>query len=71
MKKKKKEKKKNFKSRPFIQTLVYKSNIYYSKIDQKGNWKNNGSALHLDMCASYFRNLEIDTQLNSLELKGI
>ena len=35
--KKKKKKKKNCKSRPPIQTLVYKSNIYYSKIDQKGN----------------------------------
>ena len=41
--------------------------IYYSKIYQKGNWKKkNSSTLHLEVWTGI---LDINTQLNSLELK--
>ena len=43
------EKKKNCKSNPLIQTLIYRSNIYYSKIYHKGTWKNNSSTPYLVM----------------------
>ena len=65
----KKRKKENCKSNSLIQTLVYRSNIYYSKIYQRGNWKNNSSTLHLEVWTRYFRHR--DTQLNSVELQWI
>ena len=43
------KKKKNCKSNSFIQTLIYRSNIYYSKIYHKGTWKNNSSTPYLVM----------------------
>ena len=42
-------KKKNCKSNSIIQTLIYSSNIYYSKICHKGTWKNNSSPPYLVM----------------------
>ena len=42
-------KKKNCESNSLIQTLIYRSNIYYSKIYHKGNWKNNSSTPYLVM----------------------
>ena len=42
------KKKRNCNPNPLIQTFVYRSNIYYSKTDQRGNWKHNSSTLHLD-----------------------
>ena len=51
----KKRKQENCKSNSLIQTLVYRSNIYYSKIYQRGNWKNNSSTLHLEVWTRYFR----------------
>ena len=41
--------KKNCKSNYLIQTLIYRSNIYYSKIYHKGTWKNNSSTPYLVM----------------------
>ena len=46
--------KENCKPNSLIQTLVYRSNTYYSKIYQKGNWKNI-STLHLEVWTRYFR----------------
>ena len=78
------KKKKNCKPNPLTQTLVFRSNIYYSKIYQKGNWKkqykiSSGtnkiwpprhlaqlSVWKIGLCI-----LDVDTQLNSLELKWI
>ena len=51
----KKKKKKNCKPNPLKKTLVYRSNIYYSKIFQKGNSKDNSSTVHLEVWARYFR----------------
>ena len=42
-------KKNNCKSNTLIQTLIYRSNIYYSKIYHKGTWKNNSSTPYLVM----------------------
>ena len=42
-------KKNNCKSNSLIQTLIYRSNIYYSKIYHKGTWKNNSSRPYLVM----------------------
>ena len=42
--------------------------MYYSKIYQRGNWKNNSSILHLKCGLGI---LDVDTQLNSLELLWI
>ena len=33
------EEKNNRKLNPFIKTMIHRSNIYYSRINQKGNWK--------------------------------
>ena len=44
-----KKQKKNCKSNFLIQTLMYRSNIYYSKIYHKGAWKNNSSTTYLVM----------------------
>ena len=41
-------KKRHCKPNSLIQTFVYRSNIYYSKTDQSGHWKNNSPTLHLD-----------------------
>ena len=41
--------KENCKSNSLIQTLIYRSNIYYSKIYHKGTWKNNSSPPYLVM----------------------
>ena len=49
------EKKENRKPNSLIQTLAYRSNIYYFKIYQRGNWKNNSSTLHLEVHTRYFR----------------
>ena len=49
---------------PLIQTAVHRSNIYYSKIYQKGNWKN---------IRFFLEGKKYDpagTWLNSLHLKG-
>ena len=50
-----KKKKTNCKLNPLKKTLVYRSNIYYSKIYQKGNSKDNSSTVHLEVWARYFR----------------
>ena len=42
-------KKKRYKSNPLIQTLIYRSNTYYSKIYDKVTWKNNSSTTYLLM----------------------
>ena len=42
------KKKRNCKRSSLIRTFVYRSNIYYSKNDQRGNWKNNSSAIHFE-----------------------
>ena len=49
------KKKKNCKQNSLIQTLVCNSNIYYSKICERGNWKNNSSTLPLEVWTRYFR----------------
>ena len=41
-------KKRHCKPNSLIQTFVYRSNIYNSKTDQSGHWKNNSPTLHLD-----------------------
>ena len=43
------EMKKNCKSNSPIQTLIYRSNTYYSKIYDKETWKNNSSTPYLVM----------------------
>ena len=48
-------KKKNCEPNPLIQTLVYRSNIYYPKNYHGGNSKINGSTLHLEVWTRYFR----------------
>ena len=68
-----KKKKKNCKPNPLILTLVYRLNIYYSKLYQKGNWKKNNKKnnkqTQLSICKCGLGILDIDTQLNSLERK--
>ena len=44
-----------WKKNPLIQTLIYKWDIYYSEIYQRGNLKNNRSTLHLEASNRYFR----------------
>ena len=69
---------------PFIKTMVYRSNIHYSKINQKGNWKKHIKfplelqkmrlPRHLVQLSTWKGGLgilDIDTQLNSLETKWI
>ena len=48
-------KKNNCKPHSLIQTLIYTSNIYYSKIYQREDWKNNSSILHLEVWTRCFR----------------
>ena len=43
------DEKKRYKSNPLIQTLIYRSNIYYSKIYHKGTSKSNSSTPYLLM----------------------
>ena len=43
------EKKKNCKSNSYIQILISRSNLYYSKIYHKGTWENNSSPSYLLM----------------------
>ena len=63
--------KNNRKPNTFIKAMVHRSNIHYSKMNQKGNWKKHiqfplelqkneisqalSSALHLEVWARYFR----------------
>ena len=66
------EKKENCKRNSLIKTLVYRSNIYYSKIYQRGNWKNNSSTLHLEVWTRYFRHrYSIKLSRISMDLKII
>ena len=62
------KRKKNCKPNSLIQTLIYRSNICYSKIYQRKDWKNNSSTLHLEMWTRYFRHRY---SINSLELQWI
>ena len=62
------KRKKNCKPNSLIQTLIYRSNIYYSKIYQREDWKNNSSTLHLEVWTRYFRHRY---SINSLELQWI
>ena len=65
------KKKENSKPNSLIQTLVYSSNIYYSKIYQRGNWKNI-STLHLEVWIRYFRHrYSIKLSRTSMNLKII
>ena len=65
------KKKENSKPNSLIQTLVYSSNIYYSKIYQRGNWKNI-STLHLEVWTRYFRHrYSIKLSRTSMNLKII
>ena len=61
-----KKRKKNCKPNAVIQTLVYRSNIYCSKIYQKEIEK---KIAQLSIWKCGLGILDIDTQLNSLELK--
>ena len=61
-----KKRKKNCKPNALIQTLVYRSNIYCSKIYQKEIEK---KIAQLSIWKCGLGILDIDTQLNSLELK--
>ena len=73
----------NRKPNPVIQTVVCGSNIYYSKIYQKRNWKNIQFPLerkkirpprHLAQLSIWIGRLgilDIKTQLNSLKIKFI
>ena len=64
--------KRSCKPNPLIQTLVYRSNIYYSKIYQRGNWKSNGWTLHLEVWTRYFRHrYQIKLFRTSMNLKII
>ena len=66
------EKKENCKPNSLIHALVYRSNIYYSKIYQRENWKNNSSTLHLEVWTKYFRNrYSIKLSRTSMNLKII
>ena len=47
--------KKNYKQSSLIQALIYRSNIYYSKIYKREDWKSSSSTLHLEVWTSYFR----------------
>ena len=55
----KKKKEDNCKQNSLIQTLVYRSNIYYSKVYQRENWKKKkekkSTNLHLEVRIRYFR----------------
>ena len=42
------KKERTCKPNSLLQTFVYRSKIYYFKIDQRGNWKSNSSTLHLE-----------------------
>ena len=61
-------KKKNCKPNFLVQTLIYRSNIHYSKIYQKEDCKNNSSTLHLEVWTKYFRHRY---SIKSLELPWI
>ena len=76
--------KNNRKLNPFIKTMVHRSNIHYSKINQKGNWKKHikfplelqklRPPRHLVQLSTWKGGigiLDIDTQLNSLKTKWI
>ena len=62
------EKKNNCKPSSPIHTLIYRSNIYYSKIYKREDWKNSSSTLHLEVRTRYFRHRY---SINSLELQLI
>ena len=52
--------------------MVYRSNIYYSEIYQRGNWKNNSSSLHLEVWTRYFRHrYSVKLSRTSMDLKII
>ena len=59
------EKKKNCKASSLIQTLIYRSNIYYSQTE---DWKKSSSILHLEVWTRYFRQRY---SISSLELQWI
>ena len=61
-------KKKNCKPSSLTQTLIYMSNIYYSKIYKREDWKNSSSTLHLEVSTRYFRHRY---SINSLKLQWI
>ena len=66
------KKRENCKPNSLIQTLVNRSNIYYSKIYQRENWKSNGWALHLEVWTTYFRHrYQIKLSRTSMNLKII
>ena len=60
--------KKNCRLSSLTQTLIYRSNMYYSKIYKREDWKTNSSTLHLEVRTSYFRHRY---SINSLELQWI
>ena len=51
----KKNKNKRTVNQILLPKLWYRSDIYYFKIYQRGNWKNNSSDLHLEVWTKYFR----------------
>ena len=73
----------NRKPSPLIQTVVHRSNMYYSKICRKANWKNvqislcatsqpPSSTLNLDGLTKYFRHRHsIKLSKNKMDLKVI
>ena len=78
------EGKNNRELNPFIKTMVHRSNIHYSKINQNGNWKKHikfplelqrmrppRQLVQLSTWKGGLGNLDIDTQLNSLKTKWI
>ena len=68
----KKKKEDNCKQNSLIQTLVYRSNIYYSKVYQRENWKKKKKKkAQISIWKCGLGILDIDTQWNSLELQWI
>ena len=74
----------NRKLNPFIKTMVYRSNIQYSKINQERKWKKHTKfplqlqkirlprhLVQLFTWKGWIGILDIDTQLNSLNTKWI
>ena len=78
------ERENNRKLNPFIKTMVHSSNIHYSKINKKGNWKKHMKfplelqkmrpLRHLIQLSTWNGGLgilDVDSQLNSLKTKWI
>ena len=63
--------KKNCKPSSLTQTLIYRLNMYYSKIYKREDWKTNSSTLHLEVRIRYFRHRYSINFLELMDLKII